>query len=138
MKKITVAVTVDDKMGIAFNKRRQSRDAKVIEDLLSSIDGKIYVSEYSLPLFDGYLDRVVVVNDALLDTPDGAACFIEARGVSEHNGDIDKLIVYRWNRHYPSDKKLDIDLENGNFKMVSETEFAGKSHDKITKNTYCK
>ena len=138
MRRITVAVTVDDKMGIAFGKRRQSRDAKVIEDLLTSVESKIYITEYSLPLFDEHLDRVVVVNDVLADAPDGATCFVEAKEVSEYKSDMDKLIVYRWNRHYPSDKKLDIDPESSDLKMVCETEFAGKSHDKITKNTYYK
>ena len=136
MKKITVAVTVDERMGIAFNKRRQSRDRVLIKDLLDTATGKVYVSEYSLPLFDEYKDRVIVAEDPLAQCPDGGCCFVEMVELMPYIEEIDTLIVYNWNRHYPADKTLDIDLENGRFSLTSSTEFVGSSHEKITKETY--
>ena len=136
MKKITVAVTVDERMGIAFNKRRQSRDRILINDLADTIVGKIYVSEYSLPLFEEYKDRIVVADDPLRECPDGGCCFTEKTKIGEHLDDVETFIVYRWNRHYPSDVKLDVDFSG--YKMVDCTEFVGSSHEKITKETYIK
>ena len=138
MRKITVAVTVDERMGIAFNKRRQSRDRVLISDLMNTAPGKIYVSEYSLPLFDEYKDRIIVVDDPLAQCPDGGCCFVEMAELMPYINEIDTLIVYNWNRHYPADKTLDIDLENGRFSLASSTEFVGSSHEKITKETYRK
>ena len=136
MKKITVAVTVDERMGIAFNKRRQSRDRILINDLADTIVGKIYVSEYSLPLFEEYKDRIVVADDPLRECPDGGCCFVEMTELTPYIDDISTLIVYNWNRHYPSDIKLDVDFSG--YKLVDYREFIGSSHEKITKEIYIK
>ena len=138
MRKITVAVTVDERMGIAFNKRRQSRDRILIRDLVGTLSDKIYVSEYSLPLFDEYIDRIVVADDPLRECPDGGCCFVEMTELMPYIDDISTLIVYNWNRHYPADKTLDIDIKNGAFALTSNTEFVGSSHEKITKEIYTK
>lgn len=138
MRNLTVAITVDDKMGIAFNKRRQSRDKKLIEDLCKKTNGDIYISSYSAPLFEEYPDRIKVVDDPIIDCPDGACCFVEMKPLREYTESISTLIIYHWNRIYPSDKKMDIDIKNCGFKMVAQYEFVGNSHDKITKGTYQK
>ena len=47
---------------------------------------------------------------------------------------VDEIIVYKWNRVYPADFYCEIDF--GAFNIVSELEFQGSSHDKITKIVY--
>ena len=136
MRNITVAITVDDKMGLAFNKRRQSRDKNLIADLCDKTTGAIYVSEYSAPLFSEHEDRIAIVENPIEQCPDGGICFVEMTHLLDHVDDISKLIIYHWNRLYPSDKKLDIDLRFSGFKMTAKYEFAGNSHDKITKGIY--
>ena len=136
MRNITVAITVDDKMGLAFNKRRQSRDKNLIADLCTKTDGKIYVSGYSAPLFEEHMDRIELVENPLAECPDGACCFVEMTELKAYIPDISRLIIYHWNRHYPSDKKLDIDPTSCGFKMTAKYEFVGNSHDKITKGIY--
>ena len=136
MRKITVAVTVDDRMGIAFNKRRQSQDRILISDLVNSVRGKIYVSDYSKPLFAEYDEHSVTVDDPISECPDGECCFLEKTLIDAHIGDVEKFIVYRWNRHYPSDMKLDVDFSG--YRMVESAEFVGSSHEKITKEIYIK
>ena len=136
MRKLTVAVTVDDKMGIAFNKRRQSRDKLLIEDLCKNTDGGIYVTSYSAPLFENFSDRIKIVDDPISDCPEGGCCFLELTQISDHVNNISKLIIYRWNKVYPSDKKLVIDLNEYNLKLISSYDFTGKSHDKISKEIY--
>lgn len=138
MRKITVAITVDDKMGIAFNSRRQSRDKNLIADMCKKHDGDIYVTSRSALLFEGYEDRIKIVDAPLTDCPDSGFCFVEMTHLGEHVDTIDQLIVYHWNRHYPSDKKLDIDIIQCGFKMAAKYEFVGNSHDKITKGIYKK
>ena len=138
MRSITVAITVDDKMGLAFNNRRQSRDKNLIADMCKKYDGKIYLTEKSAMLFDEYEDRIEIVSDPLSLCPDGGFCFVEMTHLSEYVNEIGELIVYHWNRSYPSDKKLDIDINECGFKMVAKYEFAGNSHDIITKGIYKK
>ena len=138
MRNITVAITVDDKMGLAFNKRRQSRDRLLIDDICKKTDKDIYISSYSALLFEEHKDRVKIVDDPLRDCPDDGFCFVEMTELSPYVESISTLIVYHWNRLYPADKKLDIDIANCGFKMTAKYEFIGSSHDKITKGTYQK
>ena len=138
MRKLTVAVTVDDKMGIAFNKRRQSRDKLLIEDLCKYTDGDIYVTSYSAALFEDFNDRIKIVVDPIRQCPDGGLCFLELTDIAEHIDNITQLIIYRWNKVYPSDKKLGINITESKLKLISSCDFIGKSHDKITKEIYQK
>ena len=117
MRKIKVAITVDDKMGLAFNNRRQSRDKNLIADMCNKHSGDIYITSKSALLFEGYEDRIKIVDDPLCDCPDGGFCFVEMTHLAHHVDSIEELTVYHWNRLYPSDKKLDIDIEKCGFKM---------------------
>ena len=47
---------------------------------------------------------------------------------------IEKLIVFGWNRTYPFDFKLDLELDR--MDKTAEEEFAGYSHEKITLSHY--
>ena len=49
---------------------------------------------------------------------------------------ISQLIVYKWNRKYPADFRLDLDLSQWNLK--EQIEFVGNSHEKITREIYVK
>ena len=49
---------------------------------------------------------------------------------------LEKLIIFRWNRKYPADFWLDVDL--GDWKLIEAEEFPGNSHEKITQETYVK
>lgn len=125
---MNVIVCVDNKMGVAFNNRRQSRDQILCEKILSKISGKLKVEAYSEPLFPS--DRISIVDDVLKETGSGEWCFSEKRSLRGTEGKIEKLMICRWNRDYPSDVHLDIDL-NG-WQLLSTEEFPGSSHEKIT------
>ena len=49
---------------------------------------------------------------------------------------IEAIYVFRWNRDYLSDFKLDVDLAQWDRSVVCE--FAGSSHDCITVEKYIK
>jgi len=63
-------------------------------------------------------------------------CFCEREAIAPHTHKVSAVTVYRWNRHYPSDRKLDLDLSA--YTLRETTEFAGSSHDMITKEVYVK
>ena len=133
-------VCLDDNNGMMFNKRRQSKDAVLRADMIRTVGGRLWMNSYSSKQFeeDGSLESqgIIVDEDCINKAGDGEYCFIESGVVSAAESKIEKLIIYKWNRIYPADMKFDIDL-NG-WKLESATEFAGKSHEKITKEIYIK
>ena len=133
-----LVITLDDRDGVAFNRRRQSRDRLLCEDLVRMAKGRtLYMSPYSAPLFDGMATAEARVSETYLaDAGENDFCFCERESLAPCLENIQTLIVYRWNRHYPSDKKLDVDLSG--FTLQFRCDFAGSSHDNITKEVYVK
>lgn len=132
---MNIIVCLDDNLGMLFNKRRQSKDRYVIEDI-AKFTNEIWIQSFSKSLFEDSL-YPVKVDDCFLDkAPQNAYCFVEADKASPYIDEIEHIIVYKWNRKYPSDFKFDIALEN--WKMIEQTEFSGFSHEKITKEIYAK
>ena len=129
---ITAVVCLDDSLGMTFNSRRQSRDRVLIEELLSSTEGDIYIHPYSLPLFPKS-DRIKVSEDPLKDC-DGGICFIENLPLIPYEDKIDQLIIYRWHRSYPADTYFDLKIDGK--RRTFAKKFKGSSHDKITKEIF--
>ena len=121
----------DDKMGMAFNKRRQSRDIAVCEDIVNTIQGSsIWMDERSKKLFEGMTLNFVETKE----TAD--YCFLEFTAPSGIGISPDDIILYRWNRHYPADMKFDLPLDG--YTLKETTEFVGNSHEVITKEVYAR
>lgn len=135
MKKITVAVCLDKEDGMLFNNRRQSRDRILTADLFDTAGGKVYAQHFSGKLLKDY-EGAVLCDDPITDCPDGGLAFIENVPLKDKLCFIDKIIVYRWNRLYPADVYFDVDLKAEGFKLREKTDFAGSSHEKITKGVY--
>lgn len=128
---MTIYVCLDDRDGMLFNKRRQSRDARVLEDIRASLPDVLTVDPFSEKLIREAQIPYVLAGDAL---PEDAHFFLECRKASELVPDAKKVVIYRWNRHYPADFRFDGDLSG--FTKESTEEFPGKSHDTITKEVY--
>lgn len=133
-----VLAFVDDNMGTMFNNRRQSRDMKVIERILNANKGQqwIYVSPYTAKLFKGIpnLQNVVVDEEMFKYASEYDICIVEGQDFSEYKDKVKGVILYKWNKVYPSDKKFDFDLTP--FKLIHTEEFAGMSHEKVTEELY--
>ena len=129
------AVCVDDRNGMLFNRRRVSRDQAQQEDLLTLCEGKkLWVGNFSAKLFERYADRIIV-DDAFLESAGaGEIAFVEDRALSPWQERLEGVIVYRWNREYPSDAVFDLDLTE--FACKETREFPGNSHDTITCEIY--
>lgn len=122
-------VCLDDNNGMMFNKRRQSRDKILIEDVLELCKGeKLYINEYSAKLFP---ENAVEIYENPAEKDDGY-CFAENFLVDEEN--VEEIIVYKWNRLYPADTYFNINLEN--WTLAEVVDFEGSSHEKITRERY--
>ena len=87
--------------------------------------------EYSAKLFTGNIpDNFAVDPDALEKAGVGEFVFTERKDPLQYTDRIETMIVYFWNRNYPSDIKLSY---NGpDWVRTGIAEFPGHSHEKIT------
>ena len=134
-----IIVCLDDNYGMLFNKRRQSRDAKVLEDI-ATLTEHLWIGSFSKNLFDSisFPEQFhITIDDTFLSkVAVGEYCFVESEMLSPHTNNIEQLIVYKWNRKYPSDFKLDLNLDE--WKLIESVDFVGHSHKKITREIYVK
>ena len=130
---MNVIICLDDSNGMMFNKRRQSRDSRVIEDIAEMIgEEKLYISSYSETLF-----KSSSINYLIVDNPFIAGhCFIEDKIIDVSNKDITQFTIYRWNRKYPGDLFFNSNLKENGFQLVSISEFVGTSHECIGKEVW--
>lgn len=136
MKNYTVAICIDDGLGLMLFGKRQSRDRVLISEFIESNgDKNIYISPFSRLLFEPH-PSVRISDDPFAEAEEGSALFIENIKLDGKIDDIGTLIIYRWNRKYPSDVKLTLDPLKCGFKLSSKKDFAGSSHEKITKEIY--
>lgn len=131
-----VIVCVDDNKGMMFNHRRQSQDKKLREHILNMVSPSIlWMNSYSKRQF--LEDNRVVVDEAFLEkAAKNEYCFIENIDVTPYADKVEKIILFQWNRKYPADTFFPMNLSEWTF--VESEDFAGDSHDKITKEIYCK
>ena len=134
-----MVASVENGNGLLFGGRRVSRDEEVYKDMLRSLgEGeRLWMSAYSAKLFDFCTDKRISVDEGFLKkASQGDVCFIEDGCCLKDYHIFDEIILYRWNRSYPSDVVFDIEACGREFFLVSATEFPGKSHQKITKEVY--
>lgn len=133
-----VILCCENSNGIMFNNRRVSKDAVVVKKIIELTKGsKLWVRKYSYSLFeDENILDVNIAEKVLMETADGEYCFVEGEELKQSEKWIEEIIVFRWNRDYPSDFKLDIDLCKWKLKYTEE--YAGNSHECITMEVYSK
>lgn len=129
-------ICLDDKYGIAFFGKRQSMDRAVCRDILALSKGhKLWMKEYSAKLFSG-VDAMLCIDECcLLKAGKNDYCFVETDDVNDIAHDAEQIIVYKWNRAYPSDLRFSAELLETREKVAS-VDFSGSSHDKITREVY--
>lgn len=131
-----IIICLDDKYGYSFANRRQSRDKNQIAKMLEAVGHSLLLlSNYSAKLFETLPNNVKVSENFLNIASQGDFCFVETLDITPYINNAEKVIIYRWNRVYPSDKKLPEELLSGK-KLISVTDFVGNSHDKITEEVY--
>ena len=127
---------LDDRGGMMFNNRRQSQDRVLRARVIAMLgDSRLIISPYSAKQFteDG---NIVVSQNPMKSAKENDFYFVEdlPYSLSDTNG----LVIYRWNRHYPSDVTFNGDIKKLGFVLKSSEDFEGSSHEKITEEIYIK
>lgn len=130
-----IIVCLDDKCGMAFGGRRQSRDRVLCERILEITgDARVLMSPQSHKLFTDQDCRLIPDSNYLSLAQGDDYCFIETDSPAPFEQEIKEIIIFRWNRVYPSDLKFNISLDG--FSLTESREFKGSSHEKITEEVY--
>lgn len=129
---------VDDRYGLTFHRKRLSRDRELIKDICKTVgDGILWIDPYSEPLFqDRFPLHLNIDKEWRKNAGKRDYVFLERIPGKFHQEGISKVILYHWNRHYPSDKRFPIVLQSPEWKKSGEEELSGYSHDKITKEEW--
>ncbi|WP_243418775.1 ribonuclease Z [Pseudoflavonifractor capillosus] len=131
--KMRLIVCLDDKNGMAFNHRRQSRDRIITETIEELVKGStLHFSPYSAKLFPSGVFEPS--EDYLSRAGEDDFCFVELEDVTPYERQIEEITVFRWNRVYPADLTFPIDLTQ--WSLERTVEFPGHSHEKITMEVY--
>ena len=131
-----IVVCIDDHGGMVFNHRRQSQDRLLRLDLLKEVAGKtIWMNEYSRKQFEPAPQNIRVAEDFAGQAGEGDFCFFEDVFPGPWLEQAEKILLYRWNRLYPSNPPR-FPLEPAGRSMERQEEFAGSSHERITKEIW--
>ncbi len=128
---------VDENLGMAFNRRRQSRD-RLLTARICALAGEhtLWLSPYSLTLFDNSCRARLCADEQFLERArPGELCLTELTSPAQVQARVERLTLFRWNRSYPADVQLGLSLERG-WRLISREEFAGASHPRITQEAY--
>jgi len=132
-------ICADPGGGLRFNRRRQSRDSAVCADILRCADGmSLYMTESSRKLFQDPEENIICSSLPQSEAPSGAHCFAECLPLSPYIENFETITIYRWNRAYPADERLDFNPAEMGYHLTKIAEFSGTSHEIITKEVYAK
>ena len=135
---MTLYFCLDDRGGMLFNHRRQSRDAAVLEDIRSRVTGDLLVDPFSAKLMERAQIPFAYAPEEITESIADGHFLVEARQPGQWVNFADTVVLYRWNRHYPADLYFDIDLTAMGFVLQETMDFPGKSHENITREVYVK
>ena len=133
-------VCADDNGGVMFNHRRQSRDRVLRSRVLQMTEGKkLWMSEYSARQFGPELaPQITVCNELLEQAGPGEYCFLEGQPAAGAADRVESVILFKWNRVYPTDVTFDLWPLEEPWQLTEVSEFEGSSHEKITMEVYVK
>lgn len=135
---MNIIICLDDNNGMMFNKRRQSQDRILRADLKEFIKDKdLYMNNYSYKLYKDIDNGNIKVSENFLEQcTENDFCLVEDKLLNNYINKINNIIIYKWNRIYPSDLYFDINLISNSWELLETKEFQGSSHEKITRIIY--
>ncbi len=133
---MTLILCVDNQGGLAFHNRRQSQDRAVRADILQLCkDHALWVTAYTASQFAAEEQvRLTIVQTGFEHAAQDVYCFLENVDIMPYIACAKEIVLYHWNRVYPSDQRLSFPLEGWN--CSERIEFSGYSHEKITREVY--
>ena len=133
---MNIIICLDDNNGMLFNNRRQSRDKALLSDIFCDLkDEMLFITKFSEKLMSEYSDRIIIC-ESVSKLENGEWFFCENVDLTAFADKIEKLVVYKWNRVYPTDFNCSLDFSL--FNLESESDFEGNSHSVITKQIFSK
>ena len=130
-------VCLDDKDGMLFGTRRQSKDRLLRRDMLEMTAGScLWMNAYSAAQFEEEAPQICVSESFLEEAEAGQWCFVENVPVDRVLDRAEQVVVYRWNRQYPATVHFPTDLFASRWKLAQNRDFPGHSHETITKEVY--
>lgn len=132
---LTVYLCLDDRNGLLFNGRRLSRDAHLLADMAAMVPDVLTIDPFSEKLIAAAGIPYALTGEEI---PENAHFFLENRDPEILLPLAKTLVIYRWNRHYPSDVRWEGSPADHGFSLSETTDFPGKSHETITKEVYVK
>ncbi len=133
---MNLMICIDDAGGIMFNRRRQSQDRVLRARLLEISKGaRLWVTPYTARQFEDGAE-LCVSDTPWTDAAEEDYYFAEDGEIPMENAE--KIYLYRWNRLYPSDRKIAAELASLGFVLTRSEDFAGYSHECITEEIYIK
>lgn len=132
-----IIVCLDDKNGMLFGTRRQSKDRLLRQDLLQMTqNARLWMNTYSAGQFSEEAPQIRVAEDFLEKAGPGDWCFVENESVKPVADQVEQVVIYRWNRVYPATVRFPAELFSGKWKLTEHGDFPGSSHETITKEVY--
>lgn len=126
---------IDDRGGMLFNKRRLSRDRLLLQNLLEEAAGRaVWMNAYSRKLFVPPPENLRCAEDFPRRAGPGELCFFENLDPAPWVEKAEEIVLYHWNRVYPSD--LRFAMPPGGWTLFRREEFPGSSHERITKEVF--
>ena len=133
---MTVVVCVDTQGGVLFNKRRVSSDRLLIADLLEQVGNqRICLRSYTANLFPEGINLHITEN-CIEDVQQDEVLFLEEAAPGDLLAKAEKVILYHWNRTYPSDVRFPVEALKRSGEMIDSVDFSGNSHERITREVY--
>ena len=127
-----LVVCIDDLGGMLFNRRRQSQDRLLRQDLLREAAGRpLWMNAYSAKQFDPAPENLRVAEDFPAQAGKGEFCFFENVNPVPWLEKAEMIVLYHWNRHYPADRWFPQPLPG--WTVQRRSDFPGASHETITK-----
>ena len=127
-------ICLDQRGGISFNHRRQSKDRLLRQRLLELTGGKaLWMNAYSARQFEEDAPNIRVADNFAALAAEGEFCFAESPESLELLPKAEELIVFRWDKVYPTDCRFSPETFGH---LAEREEFEGHSHACITLERY--
>lgn len=127
----------DPKNGLCFNHRRQSRDRLCRAEMLTLCgpDRLLWVTPETARLFSPEEQSLLrPVENPLAQAGEDDVVFAESGPLAPWQEHIRELYLFRWDKVYPADERLDLELSR--WTLLECREFPGSSHEVITLEHY--
>ena len=126
---------IDEKGGMLFHSRRVSSDRTVCERIMSIYTDKLRISPYSRSLFPT-VSKLCISENFLEEAGTSDWCFVETIDPSTYMDRAEKIVIFHWNRTYPSELKFSKEKLYPSWELTHIEEFCGNSHERITMEVY--